>query len=730
MELLALIIIGVFIYAITKNKTKTSAPINKAKNDLSDFRITVSTPSDYSIESVSKNKNPGKWIMPGETIKVGNEHISCGYFYSGGLLKSLNGYDIEASLIDPTLKLNDKSPDYGGDDMGYWPSYSQISPQSRSAYIEWLASDRNDPETYIGYVFLYFYGIERRILIDAIAGNVSSSEIDALIDELNRLRTIYRDNRSFNSYATNLLSHIWALYKPNQQPDSSILLAKRDFTSAFKLQLAKAVDKGDSISSELALVWIKSHPEFSLRTPARRCELEFDQLFSIRYENKFEKGMVITPNKTKVLLEYHPASSSLRGNHSTKLELPDASRLKAPVKKLMALAEVCTIELEPYSRFIGKPENSRDSLSAAAFLPADLAKLSSNSQLDQLKNWISLQVKDTNGIISTKEFLSQLGDDAPLKINKKEAIMLSGLVEKSGFGLAPDIRYHQAKPELNGNIVLFNQGHKEGFKPSHAFNQMGTILRLGAMVASIDGHIDSSEIDLLENLIIADKQLKADEKVSLKAYLHWRLNTQINMTGLKSRLESISDREKTAISHILIGVALADGSIDPTEIKQLEKLYTSLGLDKTMVSSDIHNLTSRKATTDSKNETETASGFSLNHDLIKIHESETNDVKAVLGSIFINEPIEDEPELVKTVTSKNVLTGLDAGHTRFYETLITKGQWTSVEVKSLCEELNLMMSGAIETLNDWAFENVDAPLIEDGSIIFVDTELAEEIAAL
>lgn len=714
--------------------TKSTA---HAEDDLADFRITVSTSTNYTDKPESKNKQNGRWLTPGESVKVGNKNITGGYFYSGGRLKSLDGYDTEASLVDPTLKLNTHSPDYGGDDMGYWPSYSHISPQSRAAYIEWLASNRNDPETYIGYVFLYFYGFERRILVDAAAGDVSETEIDALIDELQRLRTVYGDNRSFNGYATNLLSHVWALYKPDQRPDSSILLAKKDFTSVFKLQLAKTVDRGEPVSSELALVWIKSHPEFSLRTPARRCELEFDQLFSLRYKKKFDNGLVITPNKTKVQLEYYPASSSLRGSHGIKLDLPDASRLKAPVKKLMALAEVCTVELEAYSRFIGKPENSRDSLAAAAFLPTDLAVNSSNSQFDQLKTWIASQISDTNGVVSTEEFLSQLGDEAPLKINKKEAEMLAGLVEKAGFGLAPDVRYHQAKPELNGSIVLFNAGHEEGFKPSHAFNQVGTILRLGAMVASIDGHIDSAEVDLLETLITKDKQLKADEKESLKAYLHWRLNSQVNMTGLKARLESISDREKAAISHILVGVALADGSVDPTEIKQLEKLYTSLGLDKTMVSSDIHSLSARTITTELKSETSatesapsSSSEFSLNHDLIKIHESETEDVKAVLGSIFVDEIIEDELEVVDKSDTKGAIVGLDDTHTRFYETLITKDQWTSEEVKSLCEELNLMMSGAIETLNDWAFENVDAPLIDDGSTVFVDLELAEEIAAL
>ena len=38
-----------------------------------------------------------------------------------------------------------------------------------------------------------------------------------------------------------------------------------------------------------------------------------------------------------------------------------------------------------------------------------------------------------------------------------------------------------------------------------------------------------------------------------------------------------------------------------------------------------------------------------------------------------------------------------------------------------------MVDGAMEVLNEWAFENANAPLIEDGEPIFVDLSLAKEI---
>ena len=91
--------------------------------------------------------------------------IQGGLIYVGRELERFDGryMDNDSSLVDLTLKTDFRSPDYAGDQMGYWPSYRRITPQSRAAYIEWLASDRSNPETYIGYVFIYFYGLERRL---------------------------------------------------------------------------------------------------------------------------------------------------------------------------------------------------------------------------------------------------------------------------------------------------------------------------------------------------------------------------------------------------------------------------------------------------------------------------------------------------------------------------------------------------------------------------------------
>jgi len=712
-------------------------------NELMDFKIMAS--KGQNQQKKSKNTNLGKWIKPMNTIKIGKYSIDGGFIYIGGDLKGLDDYYTESSLIDPSLSINEQFPDYNADEIGYWPSYCDISPSSRAAYLEWLGSDRNDPETPIAYVFLYFYGLERRLLIDFSKGIVCEEERAELIQELYRLKGIYGENRSFNGYICSLLAFLWVQNGGSYKLNNKFIFDGVEFSVVFKLLLAKCVNEGKPVSNVIALAWVRNHPDINLKTPAIRCKNEFNQLFKLRYNQEYDKGISISPNKTKLKFDYYPSSSSLRGYQGIKLDLPDVSRLKAPVKKLILIAEACAVELDSYSRLIGRSKNNRVSLSSVALLPSDLIDLINNPSFNSLKQWLSVQLVKSKGMISIDALFKKLGEERPLKINKKESEFIVAIIEKTGFGMAPDIRFHHAKPDVNENIVIFETGHGDDFIPSHSFNQIGTILRLGSIVAKIDGHVDSTEVSFLENLINNDGQLNQTEKLSLNAFLHWQLSATLSVTGLKAKLSTITDREKTAISHVLIGVALADGKIELSEIKKLEKLYSSLGLDKSLVSNDIHHFSSNnggnqpfgisKVIRDDNNELETQNslGFSINKELLQLYEEETAGVKGILESIFVDEE-NNIDDISQDETSSEIeyddCIGLNENHFNLFQKLIIKEEWSLKEVQLICKELNLMIDGALEEINEWAFDKVDAPIIEDGNTISIDLELVKEITYL
>src|SRR5699024_4748744 len=150
-----------------------------------------------------------------------------GYEISGGLIyvgKNLAkasrnyGLNVEPALINPRLSINKKSPDYEGSTLNYWPSYSNLTPNARAAYLEWLANGKKDPNMPIGYVFLYYYGLERRLLHDLDGGIKENSqyEVELIKDEIRRLLDIYGTNSSFRRYASQLLD-LFKLFDDGQK---------------------------------------------------------------------------------------------------------------------------------------------------------------------------------------------------------------------------------------------------------------------------------------------------------------------------------------------------------------------------------------------------------------------------------------------------------------------------------------------------------------------------------
>lgn len=712
------------------------------------FETNMSQTEYRSYENTSRpSGKPAKWYSKGESVIVQGYELSDGMIYVGESLPDSNGYSNDASLINPKLKALRADPWEGGEEMGYWSEYARIPNRCRGAYLQWLASGRSEAEAYIGYVFLFFYGLERRLLIDGQKGIVSAEERDDIVDEIKRLLKIYgerptQNGESFKKYASNLLSAEWILYRSNTPVPDYIDLNDKYRAMPFKVLLAQQVISKRPIPSDMALRWVSLQENFWLRTPARRCVKEFEQLFTLKYSEKFGEGMIIEPNKTKLMFEYHPASPSIRLGQNIKIQdLPNPFILTAPVKKLIEIAEDSTDKLDSYSRYIGRKDNDPKSLAALALLPKEL--MSQSPLAGNIKAHLEKVCSSGPGLISVKTLYEVMEIQVPVQFSKKDAESLALLVEGMGFGLAPDNRFHNAKPTADDNVCIFQHGHGANFKPSKEFYTVNTILRLGAMVSQSDKDLAAVEDMMLKGLIQDNRELTNIEKDSLLAFLHWSLRTPQSTAGLKQQLTNVSSVEKTAISRILISIAHVDGRIDPREIKQIEKLYTSLGLDKDQVTNDIHTLaTAYQPVTVARRDpdnsfsipaapvpTETKQGFQLNEELIRIRVEETRQVKGVLENIFADDSHEAEiniPALVSNLPT-NPLHVLDDAHQRFFHRIVGQETWERSKLHEICKEMGLMMDGAMETLNEWAFDNVNAPLIDDGDPVYVDVNLAKEI---
>lgn len=158
MELIIGLVVLYLIYrAIKSSSTKKKAVSSPQPSSSPDIYIEIST--SYGGERATCPKGSlAKWHRLGETVKGKNFSIP-GMVYVGENLPDSSGYYNDASLINDKLKVISAEPWEGGEEMGYWPSYDRIPAKCRGAYLKWLATGRSEPEAYIGYVFLFFTGL-------------------------------------------------------------------------------------------------------------------------------------------------------------------------------------------------------------------------------------------------------------------------------------------------------------------------------------------------------------------------------------------------------------------------------------------------------------------------------------------------------------------------------------------------------------------------------------------
>lgn len=685
------------------------------------------------------------WIAPGRAVTVGGIEIRGGMIYVGENLASVSSaYNTEPALINSKLAIDRIRPDREGLGMvrHYWPSYSEISAACRAAYLEWLASDRSAPNTPIGYIFLYYYGIERRLLSDAETAAMDPTETRALIEEIKRLLSCYGSNRSFQHYAQDLLRFLFVREK-QVSPDQLEPPRERsgyELPMALKFALAQFVTEGRPVPAKWAYSWLVCNPETSFRTPAKRCPDEFRMLFEERYGQKYGDGYIVKPPKRNLKIQYKPASASYSGGVVTRTtDLPDISGLS--LARLQSLADECEEALEAYSRYVGRAPDEKESLVAVALLPEELVKNRNAGQISALRAHLDSALKQSEwAVIPAAPFVALWPAKNEGKFTKNEMISFIQLLHNLGYGLEPDPRFGGPGFHETERIVVFRQSQDAPQTSTPEYRAMALLFHLASIVAHADGPIGEDEYNYLVNRMESGTQLTEQEKRRLNAHLRWLLITETRTAGLKARLERLDPAHREKFGRFVVGVACADGRIDPAEVKALEKLFRMLGLDPESVYSQLHALTAEGFEPDtgpiSVQPAKPAAGhriptapppvkpssFKLDKARVAAILEDTAEVKEILGDIFA----EDEPEPPSTPSPVLISSsGLDEAHAALAKELIGKDQWTREDFEACAAKLALMADGALDRINEVAFESCGEPLIEGDDVLEINPNARE-----
>jgi hypothetical protein len=149
--------------------------------------------------------------------------------------------------------------------------------------------------------------------------------------------------------------------------------------------------------------------------------------------------------------------------------------------------------------------------------------------------------------------------------------------------------------------------------------------------------------------------------------------------------------------------------------------------------------------------------FALDEAVLALHESETRHAQSLLSNIFSDDSAEEEAEgsaIWDDLTAEasvdvagplpaesedeggefeglDPFSGLDERHAALLNQLVAKALWERSDVETLARAQSLMTDGALEVLNDWAYDQVEEPLIDDGgNIIEIDQDTLNEINSM
>jgi hypothetical protein len=164
-----------------------------------------------------------KKAFSSEPISFHTEGFTFNISFKGAVEPSLISFDYPVSEPKDASKVERPS---------YYTSFAKLTPEQRWVYLDWLKNV--DREIDIGYVFIFYYGLERHLFFGSY---------DEAFDMILRLRKVHR-NGSFLEYSTSALiatsimkdridqfKKFLASLEPLEEEDLSslYLLAKRSF---------------------------------------------------------------------------------------------------------------------------------------------------------------------------------------------------------------------------------------------------------------------------------------------------------------------------------------------------------------------------------------------------------------------------------------------------------------------------------------------------------------------
>lgn len=721
---------------------------------------TESQPQGYSISSAIKSQPP-RWISHSERIRVAEREVTLALSYVG--TTGLAGEDDPATqwTIDPTRPvLWEGNPHV--EIYPYRPAYDGLSPVARGAYLRWHDGGRVDPSMPVTYVELFLMGVSAHV--GRNSGALPSGEAAYLARELRRLNQLYFRNTPHQSTrCSELLVLLSALDDELPAPtEPEPFVPNRQYWAiplGFPIRLGRVLKAGEPVSPSLALEWLMVTGS-SFRTPVERAPDAFQSLFARRLEREYPRGFVVpTPKSRLAYRVWCPSGGSDWRTVTT--QVPDYSRLSAPLDKLRAVALASTEELEPYSRYLGREGTDKaDTTEARLLLPESIWPKDLVDAIDALAS----RIGEGMLVMKMDELLAALGSSHREHVLSKAGWerLSSGLL-KRGLALEWAAKGPPtatvASSAIDPRVAVFHFGavpanpapdrgdRERAFDEATLALQLALFLVQNDVAAGRDGNTTLGGRDLvrLQRAVMAQPSIDANDRRRLIARLRLRHEKAVTLPPLRKAMTALSTASIDRLLRMLGDVAHDDGEVSPAEIGALRKIYRAFGRNQDDVYALLHGAASglTAAVSDQSAQSGVSSvktlpaaggnAFQLDAARLAALEAETHAVQAMLAQIFVDDAAIDADQLdsaksTETTTSREqdtrpdvshanrvhspVLAGLDALHDSLARAMLEKREHRRDELINLANSFGLMLDGALERINEAAYDTWNAPFAE------------------
>jgi peptidoglycan hydrolase-like protein with peptidoglycan-binding domain/tellurite resistance protein len=683
-------------------------------------------------------RGQAKWHGQGESVEVAGLAIP-GMVYVGSRLPSGGGYGVENCLINPGLAVARSDPDRTGSTMPYWPSYSSIPPEARLAYLQWHASGRQDPSYDVGYPFLFLYGLERRLLVDR-----SYEEADAIAKEAESLLRVYGDNRSIRRYAGELLDVALALSPDESRVEQAAKGAMRAGTTtlASHVFLGRHVQSGRSLDAEAAMVWCLGTPGTQVGATARRAMTELSALFAHRFAQSYPDGFPCPHPTGRIAIQYRAASGTFTASAPEMVgRLPDLLSVEAPAT-LRSMFETSAEDVSAFGRFLKREPAGRGSLEAARLLPPEIASSVGGQLLSDLREWTGQVLADGPAVITAADLIRRTAglDEEAQRIPRADYVATCEILARIDVAVEPDPRHGGDVPLPGGTVVLFPAaGGAPVDAAMPAYRTAMTFAMLGAAIVHADTSVSSKEETTLLEQAARSMGLTDTERMRIQAHVRLLLRSPPDVKQMKGKLARVPEEQRGSLARLAVALAAADGRVDASEMRLLERTYGFLGLPVATLYSDVHamgasaedvavvrpaaEVEGRVPIPVEKPAGPAASGIRLDPERIRRIREDTTKVTGLLSEIFVEE-VESKEHVEDPPSTPTRWAGLDGPHGAMLDELLQAGQLPRAEYDALARRHGLLPDGALETINDWSFEQAGDPLLLDEGDIVVDRTTA------